>query len=278
MTQPLSCQDARDALSANLDGMLDADTSARLAAHLTDCDACSAYARDVAFLQAALPEQLDGTPDEDAIWDRVHGVLDAGEAATRGSTRPAANTPHRSAHRLPGRRNFLKLGMAASVLLAAGIGGGLYLSRSAKGDVVAETINDYLTFRASGKALHVSGEVPADIELWLEERIDFDIAIGGDRTDFHLAGGRLCSFLGRRLAALHFVDGTDAGYRDASLYVMRAEGLDLPHHTPRALGDRAALVTRRRGVGTVIWKSKGLLHAAVSPMVESDLLGFAAAV
>lgn len=277
MSQSLSCQDARDALSADLDGMLDAESGARLKKHLAGCDGCSAYAEDIAFLNDILPEHVDGAPNEAVIWERVQGVLDAGEAAAKGS-RPDTVTPFSPTRPFRERRAFLKVGMAASIMLAAGVAGGLYLSRPGESEVVAETINDYLTFRASGKALHVVGDAPAGIEAWLEERIDFDLAIASDRTDFRLAGGRLCSFLGRRLAALHFVDGTHAGYRDASLYVMRADGLELPRQTPHALGDRAAHIARGRGVGAVVWKSKGLLHAAVSPMAEDRLLAFAASV
>lgn len=51
---PSDCQRAREAVSARLDGELSELGSARLAAHLRLCDACSAYAFEVAAVATRL--------------------------------------------------------------------------------------------------------------------------------------------------------------------------------------------------------------------------------
>lgn len=260
---PMTCKEARDALSDRLDGELTPGDAAGLDAHLQGCPACARYAREVAFLHRELPAQLQDGKDDGAIWDRVQAALEADQSV-------AAPISSR-------RRSLLKVGMAASILLAAGVGGAV-LTRRSDIDVAAETINDYLTFRASGKTLHIAAADPAAIETWLEERLDFDLAIRSPHpAALQLTGGRLCSFLGRRLAALHFV-GDGAAHADASLYVMRAEGLSLPDQPDRVVGDRPYRATRQQGITSIIWKDSDLLYAAVSPIAEERLLQFAASV
>src|SRR5579862_7835131 len=51
---PSECQRAREAVSARLDGELSEIGSARLSAHLRVCDACSAYALEVAAVATRL--------------------------------------------------------------------------------------------------------------------------------------------------------------------------------------------------------------------------------
>jgi len=51
---PTDCQRAREAVSAQLDGELSELGSARLAAHLRDCDLCRAYALELAAVATRL--------------------------------------------------------------------------------------------------------------------------------------------------------------------------------------------------------------------------------
>lgn len=51
---PSDCQRAREAVSAQLDGELSELGSARLSAHLRECDACAAYALDLASISTRL--------------------------------------------------------------------------------------------------------------------------------------------------------------------------------------------------------------------------------
>ena len=51
---PSDCQRAREAVSVQLDGELSELGSARLSAHLRECDACTAYAFEVAAIATRL--------------------------------------------------------------------------------------------------------------------------------------------------------------------------------------------------------------------------------
>jgi anti-sigma factor RsiW len=51
---PTACQRAREAVSIQLDGELSELGSARLSAHLRECEACAAYALEVAALTTRL--------------------------------------------------------------------------------------------------------------------------------------------------------------------------------------------------------------------------------
>lgn len=51
---PRACQKAREAVSLELDGELSELGSARLAAHLRDCETCAAYASDLTTFTAGL--------------------------------------------------------------------------------------------------------------------------------------------------------------------------------------------------------------------------------
>lgn len=261
---PMRCAEARVALSDRLDGQIEPPALDRLTTHLAGCPACQFYARDMAFLHQTLPEQLDDTREETAIWDRLQSSLEA-EVGLQQVEEPP-------------RRQFLKLGLAASLLITTGVGG-TYLLRRPNADVVAETVNDYLTFRASGKTLHITAEHPSAVKTWLEERIDFNLPAGvGPGSDYRLIGGRLCSFLERRLAALHFTAETRLVRPDISLYVMSAEGIDLPRPTEEEEGRRAYRATRQKGVSSVAWIETDLLYVVVSTGGEDHLRSFANAV
>jgi predicted anti-sigma-YlaC factor YlaD len=64
---PSECQRAREAVSAQLDGELSELGSARLSAHLRECDACTRYAAELASIATRLrtaPLERPGVPVE----------------------------------------------------------------------------------------------------------------------------------------------------------------------------------------------------------------------
>jgi len=67
---PTACQRAREAVSIQLDGELSELGSARLAAHLRECDACSAYALEVAAVTTRLRSAPLEQPQTVAIPSR----------------------------------------------------------------------------------------------------------------------------------------------------------------------------------------------------------------
>jgi anti-sigma factor RsiW len=261
----LDCEDAQASIPALLDRELDGAVAANLVTHLTGCPACSEYAFHELTLHRKLAEELCDDADTDVLWQRISTAMDAHDWATthHDKTRDEPNAPF--------RRHYMKLGIAASVTLLAGAIGFYAVSVHERPNLVTETVNDYITFRASGHKLHVNNHRPEVVKQWLEARIDFDIAV---RTKlpkgFRLLGGRLCSFLGRRLAFMHFRKGD----RSAALYVMSGDGLDAPSRNTKQLGDRKVTSTSTRGITNIFWRDAGLIYVLVSDLAETEAYGF----
>jgi len=263
----VECKDVRDAIPEILDGELDGAGAADLVAHMNDCPDCSAIAsRELAF-RRNLKEELREEYDAPALLKRIGNALDLQDEA-RNRMIELENDEAQIR-----RRNFLKIGLAASVTLVVGAGGLFWTSVRRRPELVAETINDYLTFRAGGQNLDVVQKSPKFVETWLEQRVDFDISIGALVPDpFQLAGGRLCSFLGRRLAFLHY----KSAEHSAALYAMRGNDLELPDAKAKQLARRQVFVTVSRGVVNLAWRDRNLIYVLVSDLPETQALEFVA--
>jgi len=265
--QEMRCEDAKDAVSAALDKELDGDRLIRLHDHVRECELCAEFAQRAEVLDRYLDVELSDQKDTKALWARINAGIDAEEQAVTAATVANDTAPE------PSRRHFMKAGAAAAVLLAAG-GFGLHRAIMQNSqDVVVETVNDFLTFRASGRKLHVTGRRPDVVKGWLEARVNFEIPVrAGPPEGFQLAGGRLCSFLSRRLVFLHY----EKGERAASLYVMGADGLQVPAAGRRKIAGRQVSATSLNGVTNVAWKDGGLVYVVVSDLAEADVFQFVA--
>ncbi len=262
---PIECEEAQAAVDEIFDRELNADDAAILVTHLTDCPVCAEYTSHELVMRRKLSQSLSDDADTDALWQRISAAMDAQDLAKAIPERAEGGFPV-----LP-RRTLMRLGLAASVLLVAGVGGLYTATRTGGPDLVAETVSDYLTFRASGQKLHVEHQQPTLVKQWLEARIDFDISVGAvPPSGFQLAGGRLCSFLGRRLAFLHYRSGD----RSAALYVMSNAGLVLPNAKKTRIGSREVTATSSRGITNIAWDTGGLIYVLVSDLPESDALNF----
>ena len=76
----------------------------------------------------------------------------------------------------------------------------------------------------SRRPFDVVSQNPLVLQRWFEDKVDFTPPLPPVPADLHLAGGRLCFFLDRRIAAYMYV----ADGRAVSLYVMREAGLGTP--------------------------------------------------
>lgn len=227
--------------------------------HLHECRDCEAHFEALSILHIRLREELIDSTDPDAVWQRVSAELDAEDARLR-----QKNT--RSSGRGFARR-WAPLAMAAMLLLAIFMGSsGPWTSTIDALPVVTETNRDYETFRVSGRSLDVSAVRPGEIKKWMAAKLDFELPSNmSGPAGFKLAGGRLCSFLNRRLAFFQYENG-NAGL---SLYVMKRAGLDLP-----AMSD-IATVQAPQGFTTVIWQHDGLVYLLVSELPENEVQALA---
>lgn len=252
--ETLDCGRAREVISAAVDGAAGPEERAAALAHRSRCLACDRFADWAGALNVALRAQAAERFDSGVLWARI-----------------SAGLPRASLWR---RR---RTAIAAAALLALVIGGALVgqALRPSQPLVVAEAVNDFLTFRASGRTLDVSGPAPREVRDWLTARITFELPAGlRPPAGFRLLGGRLCSFLERRLASLHYARGT----RIASLYVMEDDALALSRRGYRTIEGQRVLVAAHKGVTNLVWHSDGLVYVVVSDLGETAALEFAAAV
>jgi len=266
----MDCEKAREAISSAIDGESPGVDTSGLDSHLETCSACRQYAQQLVKLDERLrqmPAVGVSTSESESRWARVSLALDSRdrENARTGERRFQAQGS--------GRRRVMFAGLsAAAVAVVAGVGIRLTGS-NAENSVAAEAVNDFLTFRANGKTLHVMNAEPAHVKQWLAERVSFDIPI--DPTPpvgFKLAGGRLCSFLERRLVFFYYQRQEHA----VSVYLMNEEGLSLPKGHRQQLAGKEVSVASLNGVTHVMFRRDGLIYVVVSDLQTPEVLDFAA--
>lgn len=266
----MDCEKAREAISSAIDGEpLGVDASG-LDSHVETCPACRQYALQLATLDERLrkiPAVGVSADESDSRWARVSLALDAHDL------KHARADERRSQLQVTGRRRVMFAGLsAAAVAIVAGVGIRLTVSNE-ENAVAAEAVNDFLTFRANGKTLHVMNAEPADVKQWLAARVSFEIPI--DPTPpagFKLAGGRLCSFLERRLVFFYYQRQEHA----VSVYLMNEDGLSLPDGHRQQLAGKEVSVASLNGVTHVMFRRDGLIYVVVSDLQAPEVLDFAA--
>ncbi len=148
----MNCQDARQAIDAQLIGMLGRDEAAALDAHLITCVDCAHLLADARRLQAEL--RLIGTEGPSALaWDRIAAQL----AADPAFRRAAAATPERDA----GSSGLAWRWLAMAAVLVLIVAGSLMALRHSLGTVPADT-----GIARSG------GDSPADLVTSIEGELD----------------------------------------------------------------------------------------------------------
>lgn len=158
----MDCDKAREAISSFIDGEpLDLE-AAGLDAHLQTCDKCRHYSRQLAILDERLrqmPIAATDTAESSSRWARVSLALDEHDRKQSRSARQHINQSW------VGRRRVLFAGLssAAAAVVVGGISVSLF-KPSSENTVASEAVNDFLTFRASGKTLHVMHEEPAKVK------------------------------------------------------------------------------------------------------------------
>lgn len=259
----LRCGEVREGLSAMFDRETDEIESEALLAHLEGCEECASYQRQLGRLHTRLCDELTDTCNVDQIWERVEWGIEAIE------TRPSANAQAspKKWWNFAGAQRVAAAALAAMLLLGVIIGDQKFWPADSKGlPLVTETIRDFETFRLRGGLLDVAAREPNVVRQWMAAKIDFKLPEDvNPPAGFRIAGGRLCSFLNRRLAFFHYEKGTAA----LSLYVMKASGLKLPGN------GSFDVATSTNQLTTVTWADQGLAYVVVSGLPASEVTAFA---
>ncbi len=250
--------DTIDALALGQEGDdLSPVERAAVDAHLRSCPGCRRRIGEARRLDLRLRDDAAEQHAPARLWARVIGRIEVEEVSPRRST----------------RRRFVVGAAAAAVilLLALTLAGPLdWRGDEATPVVVAESTNDFITYRLSERGPDVRGPDYRAVAGWLASRVEFSLPRDlAAPAGYRLAGARLCSFLKQRLVSYMFEKGGVAAY----LYVM-------------AEGDRAVLGTawdataegfvsyRAQGLTILVWRESGLIFALVSDLSEDDLAAF----
>ena len=244
----LLCEEVREALSGMLEGDPRSCEDKAVARHLEHCPACSAFRTEIEALDRTLREHLDPPVDSDRVWARATDAI-AGEPVPSGAVRRRAARPE-------GRRNFLRLGAVAAVVVAAPTGVFLWpRDTNQRESFLAGAVEDFTDFLHGGGVLDVRASHPSLVRRWMKARVEFELPPGVSGPDgVQLAGARLCSILGRKLAFLAYRSGS----RNTGLYVTPASGLGFSE------SDRFSLTSRNDGLTTASWQHDGLAYVIVS--------------
>lgn len=247
-----TCDEVCENLSARLDGEEASISGKKLMEHLAKCNNCSRYQSNLFRLTDRLCDEFTEDVDDERLWTRVMQEIQT----TSGFTHAEPQFT---------RRRFIGASIAATLALGAGSAWLLKQTQSSS-SLVAETVRDYETFQLRGGLLDVKASDSEDVMQWMSARLDFNLPADIATSDeYAIVGGRLCSFLNRRLAFFHYQKNS----RDLALYVMKARGLQIP-----AKGS-LSVVTTDKGLSAVTWQRDDLVYVLLSELPEHELTQFA---
>jgi len=260
----MRCQSVQESVLARLDNEPDEAVWSQVEKHLLSCEECAGFAENSILMNARLREELKDDRDTSALWSRIARDIDA--EAQPGMVVQA------SVSRGKAVGGIFAAGAIAAVMFAA-----IFALPFTQNDqieitplAVKESMNDFLTFKASGRNLDVASNEPLEIRRWFVKRLDFEVPLSSAMpAGFKLVGARLCAFLNRRSAAFmyHMEDNL------ASVYVMPETGLDtILKLVPR---NNELVVFLSRGLTNVVWRSDGLLYVVVADFPEKEAIRFA---
>ncbi len=253
----LLCDEVRDCLSEMIDEAIDPTEETALRQHLDNCSECVAYKRELQELDARMREHLDHACDEEELWRRIQDRINRGGKARSSSHYEIASVDRRNTYRRAAAAIFL-VGLFFGAL-------GLLGREDERVSILTAATQDFEQFRTTGDVLDITAEHPDAVRLWMTARVDFDLPktmAGPDGVA--LIGGRLCAFLGRKLAFFAYQANSD----DIALYVTWAEGLEAPAENV------FSAVSQDGGLTTVTWHRGDLAYVAVSNMSISKLATF----
>jgi anti-sigma factor RsiW len=257
----MSCSQIHSRLEAYVDGRINAEEKMAIRDHLASCAACRAEAELIGEVERRMRAAFAADAPPEALRQRVDAILrpDHGAGAARGQL-----------------RGSWRAAVAAAVVLLAVAGAalsslGVYPSGTSRAGVVTASIEELRTFIESRRPLDIASQDPLQLRRWFEGKVDFTPPTPPVLSDLGLAGGRLCFFLDRRIAAyMYLADG-----RAISLYVMRQAGLGTSGGEPARLAGTQVVVGELAGFHGAFWRSDELAFALIADLPRDRLLDLA---
>lgn len=245
----MECRDARELLTAHVDGELRGREALDVARHVEDCAGCAATAARLTAMRRAVGGDATRFRASSALVQRVQASL----------------APASSREMAPAVAFWRRLAIAGAfaTAIAAAWGVGLVLTRPSADDaVVDELVASHVRSLLSGRAVDVASSDRHTVKPWFAGKVDYSPPVTDLAADgFPLVGGRVDYVQGRTATALvyrrnqHVID----------LYVL-----------PEGEGAAGSGVTAdsRQGFHVLHWARGGMSYWAVSDVEPAELARF----
>jgi anti-sigma factor RsiW len=257
----MNCHEIRSRLEACVDGRVEAEEQPAIRDHLASCASCRAEIELIYEVEGRMREAFASDTSSDALRQRVDAILTRDRKLEAPCKRFAG-----------GWQGALAAAVVLVAVLGAAVTGlGLYPPGASQAGVMTASIEELRTFIDSRRPFDIVSQDPLELRRWFEGKVDFTPPPPPVLSDLVLAGGRLCFFLDRRIAAyMYLTDG-----RAISLYVMQEAGLGRPGGKPVRLAGRQIAVGELAGLHGAFWRSGELAFVLIADLPRDHLLELA---
>jgi anti-sigma factor RsiW len=244
----MNCDTAKPQIFPYVDGELSGELRDGMDAHLSACQACRRLVeQEMAFRDAYL-SRLRPDPAPAALRERVDRLL--GELARSSATRRGR------------RRAPWIYAMAAVVLLAVGVAGGLNVSsmlqrRTMLAELTEASVDQHQKLVRGLLPPDIVGVSPKAAEEWFRRRLDFNVTLPElKNANLTLLGARISRLANVEVAALEY----QLDRKHVSLFIIPEEG-----YRQLGLSEKPKFkVLNHRGYDVIIWRHHGAGYAMVS--------------
>jgi anti-sigma factor RsiW len=250
----MDCPTCEALVDAYVDGELSVTESTDFERALEACPGCRRRL-EAARAMSGMLRELPATPAPDLLRARIERELRA-IAGAAGAARPAVR-------RAPLRQGMRWSAMAASLIVAVGIGwlGGDLTGQRGGGRETDELVAGYIRVAMSEHPVDVVSSDRHTVKPWFAGRIDYsppvyDLTAAG----FPLAGGRLDFVDGRKVSVL--------------VYQRNQHKLALTLWPSSSPGNESPHIDRRDGFSLAEWRHSGFELRAVSDVTSDEMVAF----
>ncbi|CAN5255796.1 hypothetical protein BH10PSE14_BH10PSE14_12750 [soil metagenome] len=252
----MDCPTCEVMVDAYVDGELSAGESVAFESALEACPECRRRLQSARTISAMLRD-LPVEPAPDLLRARLEREL-------RVATVPAPSVVASAASATTPLRRWRAAAIAASLLLALGIGGAGGLFAGRQGRETDELVAGYLRVAMSEHPVDIASSDRHSVKPWFAGRIDYappvyDLTAEG----FPLVGGRVDLVDGRKVAVL--------------VYRRNQHKVALTLW-PTSAGTAPAEIRQRNGFSLADWRHAGFEMRAVADLTPGEMASFATAI
>lgn len=253
----MTCVSAREYLFAFIDGELDAALSIEFQRHIEHCPTCAREVEIERAIRRSIVRAVEAVPVGEFTMPRFDAEPDFSNRAVR-------------ALRLPRRRGWISIGVAAVVVLGVWVWLGGLSSRSGA-NLPNHLVSDFEHFMADGRSVQKPSGDLALVSRWLRAETEVPIQLASAApAGWRLLGGRKCVIDGKPAAFAAFERESDRATASVVGIVGSADilkGMRVVRD-----GDETRWAMRCRGHTVLACARTGVIYAVVSKLPHDDLV------